>query len=122
MSPVAEYPEFEKFSVEEVEVTAHDGEKIPLSIIHNGNIKKNGENPTLMIAYGSYGISYEPFFNTDWLTWIEYGGVIAIAHVRGGGEKGNAWYEGGKKKTKPNTWKDMISCTEYMIEKKLYFK
>lgn len=117
MSPVAEYPEFENFSVEEVEVTAHDGEKIPLSIIHNGKIKMNGENPTLMIAYGSYGISYEPFFNTDWLTWVEYGGVLAIAHVRGGGEKGNAWYEGGKKKTKPNTWKDMISCTEFMIEK-----
>ncbi len=118
MSPVGEYPEFENFSVEEVEVTAHDGEKIPLSIIHNGKIKKDGENPTLMIAYGSYGISYKPFFNTNWLTWVEYGGVIAIAHVRGGGEKGNSWYEGGKKKTKANTWKDMISCTEFMIEKK----
>ncbi|PIB23777.1 hypothetical protein BFP77_15830 [Maribacter sp. 4U21] len=117
ISPVADYPEFENFSVKEVEVTAHDGEKIPLSIIHNGKIKKNGENPTLMIAYGSYGISYEPFFNTDWLTWVEYGGVLAIAHVRGGGEKGNTWYEGGKKESKPNTWKDMISCTEFMIEK-----
>ncbi len=118
LSPVAQYPEFENFTVNEVEVTAHDGEKIPLSIIHKGNLKRNGENPTLMIGYGGYGISYEPFFNTDWLTWIEYGGVLAIAHVRGGGEKGNKWYEGGKKKTKPNTWKDMISCTEYMIEKK----
>ncbi len=118
MSLVAEYPEFENFAVEEVEVTGHDGEKIPLSIIHNGKIEKNSDNPTLMIAYGSYGNSYEPYFDTDWLTWVEYGGILAIAHVRGGGEKGNAWYEGGKKKTKPNTWKDMISCTEFMIEKK----
>ena len=77
MSPVASYPEFKNFDVAEVEVIAHDGEKIPLSIIHNGNLKKNGENPTLLIGYGSYGISYEPFFNTDWLTWVEYGGVFS---------------------------------------------
>lgn len=118
ISNVAEYPEFENFKVSEVEVPAHDGEKIPLSIIHNGTITKNGENPTLLIGYGSYGNSYKPFFNTDWLTWVEYGGVLAIAHVRGGSEKGDSWYEGGKKKTKPNTWKDMISCTEFMIENK----
>jgi len=122
MSLVTDYPEFQNFVVREIEVIAHDGEKIPLSIIHKKELKKNGNNPTLMIGYGSYGISYEPFFSTNWLTWVEYGGVLAIAHVRGGGEKGNAWYEGGKKKTKPNTWKDMISCTEYMIKEKFTSK
>ncbi|WP_299836390.1 prolyl oligopeptidase family serine peptidase [uncultured Tenacibaculum sp.] len=118
LSPVATYPEFENFTVKEVEVTAHDGEKIPLSIIHKKDIKRDGSNPTLLLAYGSYGRSYTPGFSESRLTWVEQGGIIAIAHVRGGGEKGSAWYLGGKKLNKPNTWKDMISCTEYMINEK----
>jgi len=116
LSPPAEYPEFKDLAIKEVEATAHDGEKIPLSIIYRKDMKMDGSNPTLMYGYGSYGISYEPFFLPSWLLWVEMGGVLAIAHVRGGGEKGNAWYEGGKKKNKPNTWKDMNSCTEFMID------
>lgn len=118
MSPVVEYPEFNDFVVREVEVEAHDGELIPLSIVHRKDIQMDGTSPTLLEGYGAYGLSYPVVFSPNYLTWVEYGGIMAIAHVRGGSEKGNEWYEGGKKKNKPNTWKDMISCAEYMIDKK----
>ncbi len=117
LTPEADYPEFKDFVVKEVLVPGHDGEEIPLSIIHKKDIELNGKNPTLLLGYGSYGISYRPFFSTSRLIWVEEGGIFCIAHVRGGGEKGDKWYQAGKKTTKPNTWKDLISCTEYMIEK-----
>lgn len=108
---------FSDIEVKEVEVKSHDGSLVPLSIIYNPNLKLNGKNSTLVWGYGSYGISFKPTFSTSLLTWVRAGGVLAMAHVRGGGEKGNDWYEGGLKTTKPNTWKDAISCTEYLIEK-----
>jgi prolyl oligopeptidase len=90
--------------------------EIPLSvIIHKKNISLKGKHPTLLYGYGNYGISIQPFFSPTWLTWVEEGGVLCIAHVRGGGEKGDAWYQAGTKAEKPNSWKDLISCTEYMI-------
>ncbi len=114
---LADYPEFGDFVIQEVLVPGHDGEEIPLSIIHKKDITLEGQHPTLLLGYGSYGISIRPFFSPSRLTWVEEGGVLCIAHVRGGGEKGDKWYQGGNKTTKPNTWKDLISCTEYMIEK-----
>ncbi len=104
--------------VKEVEVLAHDGEKIPLSIIHNRDIKLDGNNPTILYAYGAYSYSLDPDFYVDRLSWFNRGGIYAIAHVRGGGEKGDNWYKGGLKETKPNSWKDFIRCAEYLIEKK----
>ena len=117
LTPEADYPEFKDFVVKEILVPGHDGEEIPLSIIHKKDVELNGKNPTLLLGYGSYGVSYRPFFSTSRLTWVEEGGVFCVAHVRGGGEKGDKWYQAGKKTTKPNTWKDLISCTEYMIDK-----
>ena len=116
LHPIFEYPEFKNLVVKEIEIRSHDGKMIPLSIIHNENIKLNGENSTLFTGYGSYGVIGSPFFSSNFLTWVSEGGILAIAHVRGGGEKGDAWHKGGFKSTKPNTWKDMIACTEYMIE------
>jgi len=113
----AQYKEFENLVAKEVLVKGHNGAEIPLSIIHKKGITLDGQNPTLLYGYGSYGISYNPFFSPTLLTWVEEGGVLCFAHVRGGSEKGDSWYQNGKKKTKPNTWKDLISCTEYMIEK-----
>ena len=104
--------------VQEIEVIAHDGEKIPLSLIHHKDTKLNGKNRVLMDGYGSYGIPMKPTFMFHRLLWILEGGVYAIAHVRGGGEKGDAWHKGGYKDTKPNTWKDFISCAEYLIAQK----
>ncbi|WP_103071082.1 prolyl oligopeptidase family serine peptidase [Aquimarina sediminis] len=109
---------FNEIIIEEVEVEAHDGKKIPLSIFYKKGTKKNSKNSLLLYGYGAYGISVKPSFYIDRLLWILEGGVYAIAHVRGGGEKGEAWHKGGYKSTKPNTWKDFISCAEYLISNK----
>lgn len=101
--------------IEEVEVTGHDGQKIPLSIFYHKDMVKNGKNQVLMDGYGSYGISMKPAMRIHRTLWLLEGGVYAIAHVRGGGEKGNAWHKGGYKSSKPNTWKDFISSAEYLI-------
>ena len=109
------YPEFESFEAKEITVKSHDGKDIPLSIIHRKNLKLDNNNPTFIYGYGSYGSSIRPFFYPFWLTWVEEGGILCVAHVRGGGEKGDSWYQEGKKENKPNTWKDLISCTEFLI-------
>lgn len=116
IAPVAEYPEFKDIVAEEITVKARDGEEIPLSLIYNKNIKKDGRNPVLIDSYGSYGVSSNPFFAKTYLLWVNQGGVVAVAHVRGGGEKGEKWRLAGYKETKPNTWRDLIDCTEYLIK------
>jgi prolyl oligopeptidase len=103
---------------EEVKARAADGTLIPLSIIHQRALKLDGSHPTLLVGYGAYGITLDPGFNVDSLAWLERGGVMAIAHVRGGGEYGEDWHKAGMKLTKPNTWRDFIACAEYLIEKK----
>jgi len=102
----------------EVNVRSHDGAMVPLSIIHKKSVKLDGSNPALLYAYGSYGITEEPSFGPTRLAWLERGGVFAVANVRGSGVYGEEWYKGGYKTTKPNTWKDLIACAEYLIAQK----
>ena len=99
----------------EVRVKARDGALVPLSILYARNLKRDGRAPLLLDAYGAYGIDQDAGFFTRALPWLDLGGVFAIAHVRGGGELGEAWHLAGQKLTKPNTWRDAIDCTEYMI-------
>ncbi|PWA11504.1 prolyl oligopeptidase family serine peptidase [Flavobacterium laiguense] len=115
LSTVVSYPEFENFEVKEITVKSHDGVLVPMSLIHKKGLAKDGKTPVLFYGYGSYGMSMTPSFNVQHLLWVEKGGILAIAHVRGGGELGEKWHLDGKKATKPNTWKDVIACTEYMI-------
>lgn len=109
------YPGFENLTTEEVEVPGHDGVMIPLSIIHRKDLKRDGSASAILEGYGAYGISYTPIFNVR-SSLALHGVVIAYAHVRGGSEKGEAWYRAGYKTTKPNTWKDFISTAEYLIK------
>jgi prolyl oligopeptidase len=97
--------------------TAKDGTKIPVSLIYRKATQLNSFNPTLIRAYGAYGIVQSPSFNPSSLAWLERGGILATCHVRGGGEYGDAWHRGGQKTTKPNTWRDLIACSEYLIER-----
>lgn len=112
------FSDFDNAKVEEIEVIDNEGVAIPLSLIYNKDIELNGENPTIVLSYGSYGTNVSPFFFPSLLIWINKGGILAFPHVRGGGEKGDAWHKGGFKTTKPNSWKDAITCTEYLIENK----
>ena len=95
--------------------TAADGARIPLSIIYRRDIQLNGQNPALVNAYGAYGITSNPAFLPRTLAFLDQGGVLATAHVRGGGEYGRAWHDGGRLLTKPNTWRDLIACCEELI-------
>lgn len=109
---------FENIIIKEIEIPSYDGTLVPLSLIYNKNIKLNGSNRVLLHGYGSYGISRKPEMYDILVNWVKNGGIYAVAHVRGGGEKGDAWHRAGFKTTKPNTWKDFIACTEYLIKEK----
>ena len=99
----------------EVLVKSHDGVMVPLSILSRSDIKLDGSNPTLLYGYGAYGTVESPGFSARLLTWLERGGVYAIAHVRGGGVYGKGWHDGGHKTTKPNTWRDGIAAAEWLV-------
>lgn len=101
---------------EEVEASSYDGTLVPLSIIHQKGLKLDGSHPTLIRGYGAYAINESPYFEARSLAWLERGGVLAVAHVRGGGEYGEEWHEGGMKAKKPNTWRDFIACAEYLVK------
>ena len=107
-------------SIDEVRLmaVAKDGTKIPLSLMYRKDTTLNANHPTLLRAYGAYGITLAPAFSPTTLAWLERGGIIATCHVRGGGEFGEAWHKGGQKLTKPNTWRDLIACAELMTERK----
>ncbi|MCP4274497.1 MAG: S9 family peptidase [Gammaproteobacteria bacterium] len=115
LMPEGKFDNVAGFTSKEVLVKSHDGVMVPLSIIYSENIKLDGTNPTLLVGYGSYGISIGVFFNAVRLAWLEKGGVLAYVHVRGGGEKGKDWHSAGQKNNKHNTWKDFIASIEYMI-------
>ena len=99
-------------------VTAKDGVKVPVTLIYKRGTTLNNHNPTLLRAYGAYGITQSPAFSPSSLAWLERGGILGICHVRGGGEFGDPWHKDGQKLTKPNTWRDLIACAEYIVERK----
>ena len=107
---------YKDLEVKEVEAKGHDGVMIPLSIIYKKGTKLDGNNICLMEGYGAYSHSFVPQFDYMKNSLAVKGVIIAMAHVRGGGEKGEAWYKAGFKTTKPNTWKDFNSCAEYLIK------
>ena len=102
----------------ETKAPAPDGTMIPLSIIYKRDIKKDGSNPALIEGYGAYGISREPTFTPASLALLERGVVLAVAHVRGGGEYGEDWHLAGFQQTKANTWKDFIACADFLVREK----
>lgn len=96
-------------------VKSHDGVEVPLSLIHRKDVRLDGTNPTILTGYGAYGIVLEARFSAQRLAWLERGGVLAVAHVRGGGEFGEEWHQGAHILNKDNTIKDFIACAEYLV-------
>ena len=94
---------------------ADDGKQIPMSIVYKKGIELNGENPTLIYAYGSYGVTMDPNFSSVRLSLLDRGFVFAFAHIRGSQILGRAWYEDGKLFNKMNTFTDFNSCSEALI-------
>ncbi|MBM6592415.1 S9 family peptidase [Microvirga pudoricolor] len=96
--------------------TAPDGEQVPISLLHRREVPLDGSAPCLLYGYGSYGMSMPAGFRTSILSLVDRGFVYAIAHVRGGTEKGWRWYLEGKRERKPNTFTDFIACGETLIK------
>ncbi len=102
--------------------TAHDGTRVPISLVYKKGLQKNGNNPLLLYGYGSYGHSMDVYFNSARLSLLDRGFVFAIAHIRGGQELGREWYENGKLLNKKNTFTDFIACGEHLIAQKFTSK
>ncbi|WP_086895264.1 S9 family peptidase [Flavobacterium sp. AJR] len=103
---------------ERIWATATDGVKVPISMVYRKGLEKNGKNPLLLYAYGSYGITMDTYFSSTRLSLLDRGFVFAIAHIRGGEDLGRQWYEDGKLLKKKNTFTDFIDCSKHVIEQK----
>jgi oligopeptidase B len=101
---------------------AHDGETVPISLVYRRNAKIDGSAPLLLYGYGAYGSAMPAAFNTNRLSLVDRGFIYAIAHVRGGTEKGWRWYREGKLAHKENTFRDFISAAEHLIRERFTAK
>jgi oligopeptidase B len=96
--------------------TAPDGTSVPISLVYPAGLEPDGSNPGLLTAYGSYELSTDPYFSVARLSLLQRGFVYALAHVRGGGELGRAWYDQGKLLDKKNTFTDFVACADHLVE------
>ena len=103
------------YRTERLFARAPDGTRVPISLVCRRGVEREGKNPLLLYAYGSYGASTDPTFASSRLSLVDRGFVFAIAHVRGGGDLGRPWYEDGKLLNKRNTFTDFIACAEHLI-------
>lgn len=101
---------YDRIVVDNLDITSFDGESVPLTVLRARELVFDGSRPTLLEAYGGYGMALAPTCDPMRVAWLERGGVYAIAHVRGGGEKGRAWHLAGKGPNKPNGVRDFIAC------------
>lgn len=104
-----------RYVVERKEVTAADSTKVPLDIIRRRDVPLDGKAPGWLYGYGSYGISIDPSFSSSRVSLLDRGVVYALAHIRGGGELGEAWHNAGRMMTKKNTFTDFVACADYLV-------
>lgn len=109
---------FDDAAVERGFAVSKDGTRIPVMILHRKDVKLDGTNPTLLYAYGGYGISMTPYFSGMNRLWLDYGGVYALAAVRGGGEYGDAWHLAGNLTRKQNVFDDFAASMQYLVDRK----
>ncbi len=107
----------DNYRSEKIYAKASDGTRIPISLVYNRKkFKHNGSNPLYIEGYGAYGSVSEAYFSSSRLSLLDRGFVYAIAHIRGGGENGDKWYNAGRLLNKKNTFNDFISCCDYLVE------
>ena len=106
------------YASERVMIEARDGTEVPVSLVYRkSQFKKDGTNPLYQYAYGSYGATIDPTFRSSWISLLDRGFVVAIAHIRGGQMMGREWYEDGKMDNKVNTFTDFIDVTKGLVAK-----
>lgn len=106
------------YETKQIFYTSKDGTKLPMFITHKKGIKLDGNNPTYLYGYGGFNISLTPSFSVSLLIWLEMGGVYAVPNLRGGGEYGEEWHQGGMKEKKQNVFDDFITAAEWLITSK----
>jgi len=107
------------YRTEQVFLSSKDGTRIPMFLVFRDGLRKDGKNPTLLYGYGGFNISITPTFMISRLVWLEMGGVLAVANLRGGGEYGEEWHKAGSLENKQNVFDDMIACAEYLIDNQI---
>ncbi|MFC1795908.1 prolyl oligopeptidase family protein [Pseudomonadota bacterium] len=105
----------EDFLVKQVFYTSKDGTRMPMFISHRKDVVPDGNTPTMLYGYGGFNISMKPSYSTTRLTWMDMGGIYALANLRGGGEYGEEWHQAGTKLNKQNVFDDFIAAAEYLI-------
>ena len=113
--PASRWFNRDHYAVDHLNATATDGERVPVTVVYRKGMRHLGGNPTLIVGYGAYGSSLRATFRPSVFSLIDRGFVYAIAHVRGGHEKGERWYAEGRMLTKRNTFTDFIAATELLI-------
>ena len=106
----------DNYETKQVFYKSKDGTSVPMFIVHRKGIKLDGSNPTLLYGYGGFNIPLTPRFSITRLTWMDIGGVFAMANLRGGGEYGQKWHKAGTKLQKQNVFDDFIGAAEWLIE------
>ena len=107
------------YQSEALTALAKDGTRIPVSIVYRKSMRKDHEpQPMLLYGYGSYGIPMDPWFSSARISLLDRGMIFAIAHVRGGGDRGRTWYDDGKLMKKKNTFTDFIACAESLVRRR----
>ena len=106
----------DQYEVRQAFYHSKDGTRVPIIVTHRKGLKLDGTNPTLLYGYGGFNISITPSFRIDRAVWVEQGGVLAVANMRGGGEYGETWHQAGKKTNKQNVFDDFIAAAEWLID------
>lgn len=104
-----------RYETEQVFYSSKDGTRVPMFLVHRKGLNRTGLNPTLLYGYGGFNIAITPNFNPGFLGWIEMGGVLAVANLRGGSEYGEAWHAAGTKLHKQNVFDDFIAAAEWLV-------
>ncbi len=103
------------YAVRQARFTSPDGTQVPILVTHRRGLELDGNHPTLLYGYGGFNISLKPSFSVEYAVWMEQGGVLAVANLRGGGEYGEPWHQAGKKLHKQNVFDDFIAAAEWLI-------
>lgn len=108
----------DRYAADRIHAVAPDGARVPVTIVRRRDVPADGRAPALLYGYGAYGVCIEASFSVARVSLLDRGVVYAIAHVRGGGELGRAWYEAGRLARKPNTFSDFIACAEHLVRER----
>ncbi|MDB6137884.1 MAG: family peptidase [Verrucomicrobiaceae bacterium] len=106
------------FETKQVFVTSKDGTKVPMFITHRKDLQLDASTPCLLYGYGGFNISLTPGFSVGRAVWLEHGGIMCVANLRGGGEYGAEWHLAGTKLRKQNVFDDFIACAEWLIKER----